>query len=777
MSNLYPQHRRLSSEKDDSYYKEMGDYYINQANLLSAEKEELQTLYDAAQGIIDTKTYSYVLNPYNTENEKLKRFPAKLRNYDIIQPIVRLFMGERAGMKDDVTITVTNADAVNKKTESLNDGYLAVFAQDFINNLNEAGVDTGVPNKEVDYEAFRKKHESTYMDNRANVGQEAMNYLKANLDHDELVQEAFYDFFVTGRCFTFKDVYLDDVYYEVVDPRDIYVIGGSNQKFVEDADAIVCLRRMTANMIVDRFWENLSEDDLDWLQTKAGDGVTNDLLTLRSENIDKGSESATTFDDDDYLNVYHVSFKAYKKVGILNYLHPVTGEPEKIEVDDTYKLNKAGGDIDIEWFWVNQIEQLYVIEDELYLEAGPIDVQRAELNNMSICKHAYNGRIWGYRESAVNSIVKQLLPYEVLHNIFHYRWEMAIAKSKDKALMFPLSLIPNKAGWDEDKFMYWITSQGFGLYDDTAPNAKWALQGIKEIDLSFGRYAAEMWAFIQNIKSEAWDVVGLNRQRYGATMASEGKAVTEQAIYQSSVITKDIYRQFAKLLESDWDGLLDYSKVAWIDGKKASYITSDKRRAFFEVNGIEHMETEYGIFASVGADEAEKLSQAKSLLQTMGQNGLPPDAMISILDANNVSKVLELAKQGMEAERNFQASMQEAQSKAAQGIQEQISADKAQEVETKKYVADMQYKGVVDAAKIKANVDLVGLYNDTANEMETNYADDSGANNSNDSRREALQGLANERKTLHERDKMDLDKEKMRSQERIAKENRNRYDK
>ena len=38
----------------------------------------------------DSYYYKYVLNPYNSTDENLKNYPAQLRNYDIIIPLMNM---------------------------------------------------------------------------------------------------------------------------------------------------------------------------------------------------------------------------------------------------------------------------------------------------------------------------------------------------------------------------------------------------------------------------------------------------------------------------------------------------------------------------------------------------------------------------------------------------------------------------------------------------------------------------------------------------------------
>ena len=85
-------------EKVPNWIKKVSNFFAAEANLLTAEKVEMSNLYKIADGLFDETDYKYVENPFNTKNKKYQKYPAKLRNYDIIGPIIDRLMGERREM-------------------------------------------------------------------------------------------------------------------------------------------------------------------------------------------------------------------------------------------------------------------------------------------------------------------------------------------------------------------------------------------------------------------------------------------------------------------------------------------------------------------------------------------------------------------------------------------------------------------------------------------------------------------------------------------------------
>ena len=80
-----------------------------------------------------------------------------------------------------------------------------------------------------------------------------------------------------------------------------------------------------------------------------------------------------------------------------------------------------------------------------------------------------------------------------------------------------------------------------------------------------------------------------------------GVTSSQQAILQSSHITEDLFRKFERMEQRDFQALLEYSKEAWLTGKKSMYVMPDGTQDFLDIDSMQHMESNYGIFVSDAA--------------------------------------------------------------------------------------------------------------------------------------------------------------------------------
>ena len=150
--------------------------------------------------------------------------------------------------------------------------------------------------------------------------------------------------------------------------------------------------------------------------------------------------------------------------------------------------------------------------------------------------------------------------------------------------------------------------------------------------------------------------------------------------------------------------LLDYSKEAWIAGKKGMYVMSDGTPEFFDLESLNHMESEYGIFVSDSGKDQDKLDTLKQLAQSMVQNGVPASTIAEMVDADSFSQIKEKIKNA-EAQ---QQQLQQAQQEAEQQAQQQQAQLKAQELENENMNNEKDRQTKIKVAEIAAESRMAG---------------------------------------------------------------------
>ncbi len=694
------------SANDFEYMKRTMDYYIN--SVANDEQSEMATLARVRSGSMNSSDYNYVTNGFGFKQDALKKFPARLRNYPLVEPVCDLFLGEYSKRPRIETVVALNSDIQNAFKQNINLEIEQFIQGIFLEELNRTEV-SSIEGKEVDLEQEKAKLEqlqanitSDIDDKLAILGQDALDYLYYHLSLTDKHQHNLDNYLTYGRFFDYKTVSNDEVTYEVVPPEEIKIpiIGGVS--FVNDYDTVIRTKQRTLSQIVDEYYDKGLGEHLEFLENEAINGAEsfNSGYMRVSNSIFKQQENENTTNVSTYdYTIYHVVFPSYKKVGILSKLNELQ-EVVEVDVDETYKLDEAAGDISIEWLWIKELWEGTRIGTYVYLDIKPVDVQGIELGNKSKTVNPYGGLVVRNKIGGIQSVVKTGLPYQTLWNIYHYQHEKIMNKNKDKIAFVPLSLVPKKHGWTEDKFMYTATAGSFAFYDDSAPGATAALQGIKMMDMSLSNYAADMYKLLQLLRDEFWDAIGVNRQRFGDSMASDGKGVTEQAIFRSTLTTEEMYRRFDKAKEESANVLLLYAKVAFINGKKRNFVLSDGSVKLLEVLGPEFALADLGVFAKNGGDEYEKLQKFQNLGLTLLQNQVTVGLLGEMLDANNFSKVKEVAKRAEKIIQQAEERKNQMQEAAIKSNEQMVQLQEDNKANLEMYKADLASDTAIEVARI-----------------------------------------------------------------------------
>ena len=668
-----PRQAILDHKKDDEWKEKCVDAFISLSNFSPVRgtyRYRLRQAYKFYNGIIDDADYTHVLRPYGNRRDN---FPAKLHNYPIIKPVIDLLIGEKIKRPLNYVLTVENDDVTNRKQELKNETIFEAVMQRFLSEMQELGVELGQPNAQElpGLEEIEEKFEQSYRDNRAELGEKSLNYIRRECEVDRKFIEGFFHFLVSGQVMSNRKIVGEEIEYEILNPLNVDFDKSPDTKFIEDSDWALVRKLCTPSDVIDEFYDVLDKEQIDQIENPRRDR-TGDYLIYADD-----LESDTTARDhaaSRLIEVVEVYWKSRKKIGFVEYLDEA-GEVQEFEVDGSYKVQE---DEDVEWFWINEVWKGFRIDGDIYVDIEPVPIQRGSLDNPSKCKLPINGRKYSDENAGNISLAMMGIPYQITYNIFKYRLENAIARSKDVLAQFDINMIPQEMTMED--FMYHLEATGIAWqeYDADSRNLSPTHQGI--IDMSI-KVIQDYLALLQSIKEEWEALSGVSKQRQGDVGQYETRGGAEYSIIQSATITEDIFNKYAQFEEKDLRGLLDYSRYAWINGKKAHFVMPDYTQEFLELDGIDHAETEYGIYISTSQKDIEGIAALKQLSQSMMQNGVQLSTIIDIMDTtslNGLKNKVEKAEQ----------SQQELNQQLAQAEQEAEMAEL--EMEERKLQADIE---------------------------------------------------------------------------------------
>ena len=655
-----PRQKMPISKKNKEWREACVEAYIDlsdQGTGYASHKDGLKRLYDYYNGVIEETDYKNVLKPYGKTRNN---FPSQMRNYPIIKPIIDLLLGEKSKRPLNFSVVVKNADTISIKEEQKKEAIYKSLEQMFVNKMNEKGVDTGIDSENIELpKHVADQFEASYVDNRAIKGQSAMNYIMAEQEVEDKLNKAWFHFLVSGETYTHRGVRNSEPFYDIINPIDVDYDLDPDLEFVEDGDWALVRKYVHGSTVIDHYYDDLTDAQVLELEEPRHQEASSYLMHAASTGKDPNAYRNRLIE---VINVY---WKSRKRLGFITYFDEQTGEIEQMQVEDGFKLTDElkQAEAKLEWFWVNEVWEGTRIDGRMYINISPIANQRVSLDNFSTCKLPINGRRYSDVNSTNISLVKLGIPFQLTYNIYKYRLELAIARSKDIIAQFDINMIPKK--WDMDKFMYYVEGTGIAWVDYNKEGIQLNPQHQTVMDMSI-KTVAQYIQLLESIMLEWEKLSGVNRQRQGQIGAYEGKASSQQAIVQSSHITEDLFKKFNRMEERDMQALLDYSKEAWHTGKKTAFVMPDGTQEFLSLDTVEHMESNYGIFVTDSGKEQEKFDAIKVLSQSMVQNGVPASTVAEMIDADSFAVIKTKIKAAEKEMQELSSKQQDAQNQIEQ---------------------------------------------------------------------------------------------------------------
>lgn len=731
--------------KKHEWVKQNIDYWtgvatnVSNVHTLFSDTDSLhdtyQDYFDWFNNDISDERFHHVTNPFNTSRKELKSFPARLKAFNIMWSKITRHLGEYRRRPFVFNVEVNNDDSATIYEEKLREKVLENL-EDFYNQTIEAlekGEEPPEPNEDV-LDKLKEDFSESYKDERALQGHYALKLILKDVDFHDKRYRLFKDYIIGGQSISYKNVVRNEIVYERVDPREVKY--DDSVEYIEDGDFCVREYTMTVSEVVEEFYDELSEKEIDELEKfiKGGKDYAPVILNTNSR------KDVNSFE----IIVQHCCWKSFRKIGLLTY-EDEFGQEKTVQVDEDY--DDISEEDEIKWHWVVEIWEGYRVDNDKYFRMRPIPNQRYELNNKSTTKLPYNGL-------GTTSLIKIMRSYQILFIICMYQLEMALSSHIGNVILLNKNSIPNSDGWDTEKFMYYAKALKFMVVDTDQIGASQNFNQYQVLNASQLNEVSQIMQIAERIDIQMGQLIGLTPQRMGQNIQQTTQPGTlEQAISQSSVIAEEIYGNFDEYVRKELEGLLDLSKSAWKEGKKALTVNDDLRNFILDVDPEVHIASDYGITVSNNPGDMDALEKYKTnVLQPLAQNGTDPKILLAISKAENL---LQLDKSLSDLEKINNKRMEQQQQAEQEARQQEMQSEAS--LEELKQNFEMQ------------KIELQGQINAQLKEMEQLDADLSNNDNYTDEVKAATEKYKADIKAASEKYKADRQLE-------IAKENKNKYD-
>jgi hypothetical protein len=740
---FYPeQFISLSEKEKEQWIKSTMDYFANIAFSQYKQNINFRKNYRLLNGEFNFADYTNVpeyqeLMSYLSDvPDQEPEVPQHLKHYPIVNPPINQLKGELINRPHKYKVKAVDDEAINEtidfRTELIKEHFLQKLQAQLegqpIDPEQEAQMQKEIQDKILDYTSVAEEW-----------GNKTLNALKYHFNFREKSQGAFLDFLVTGK--EFHHFYPDNsrlgFNYKVENPSNVWYLANRNAQYTSDCWALGLIEVLSMTEIVERY--NLTGEEVEHLKNRSLQNLRNNeysplapalpdpndpLWQLTFENVGDFANGGIdhnvfSFNSQHSYTVVTSYWQSKKKIFKRTYLDE-EGFQQEMFVSEDYKMDKTLGDVMLEELWINEWWRGIKIGADIYVNVEPLEfTQQAPIV----------GIINTTRNTQGKSLLDLLKPYQVLYNIcMNQLWEL-LEKEIGVVFLGDLKVVPKKDSQDPIETMLWnAKNRGTLLIDTSIENTGGAVQfnQFSRLDLTRSQEIQARIQLAQQLRLEAYELVGLTRQRLGNSQASDTATAANNALIQSFAQTETWFAWHDNILQKVYQTILDMAQYIELQKPTSTlnYLNSELETVFLQVSKNELLH-ELFVFVSSYAEDKVTLEQLKQLAQPAMQNGAELSEMVDLFTANSersLRKTLadvqtrkEAIRQQEQAIKQQQLEQQQAQfeqkmqMEAAQKAEDARREDMNKQLDRENRLQVVQLQGIANEGSYNPEVDTTGL--------------------------------------------------------------------
>jgi len=720
-SNVFPVQKVPLREKTEEWKKQCVDAVIAKnptGPVIDGydRKGRMKIAYDLYNSNFDENDFKHVTDPYNVGDT----FPSKMQNYNIVRPKVDLLIGEESKRPFTFKVIQTNDEAVSGMQQE----YKQMLLKHLIDTLDSQVEDNQYL---ADLQRYMK---FSYKNIAEDTAFNALNYLKEKLNITNEFLKGWKDALIAGEELYYVGILNGDPVFERVNPLYCDYDRSQEVEFVDQSTWFKRLMYMTPSSIYDRWYNKLEEKDLDNIlkmvrgdvssAKKPGGGViwTTNLTTSMLNNAEE---------IEDALEVYHVVWTSYKRIGFLT-VPSENGEEEIVMIDENYEPEPEDK---IEWEWITEIWEGYRAGEDIYWGIQPIEFQHQSVESLYDNKIPFTGAVYSNTNSRGKSLLEIMKPLQYMYLVLWYRLDIALARDKGKALIVDITQIPKSMGVTTEKFLHYVSSTGVIFINPYEEG--WDIPGreggkpasfnqFSSIDLSMSNVIAGYIQLMAKIEDMIGEISGVSRQRQGQIQKDELVGNVQQTIIQSSHITEPLFWKHNQVKRRCLNMMLDTAKYAWGNSNKKTlhFVLPDMSRVFSEVTS-DFLYADLDVFVIDSTKETQDIERLKTLLPYAVQNGATLLEAAEVAIGDNIIRMKRQLSEIDERKVKQEQEMAQKEQESRLQLQQMVSQDKAEENRIKEEDSIRKAETAIDVALIQAeSKDSEFSESDLAEEPEDN---------------------------------------------------------
>lgn len=694
----YPDQFTTMHEKGTGdWIKKNLDYFAGVAYSKYRQNEAFRKNYKLLNGEFDFTDYmvipetKMILDYLKDVPGQEQDIPKHLKHYPILNPPINTLLGELTKRPHKYAVKAMDDISMEENIDFRTN----LIREYVINNLRmkTQGMD---PQEADDYIAQEMQSKVlNYTTIAEDWSNKVLSALKHHFDFRHKSFMAFRDLLVTGR--EYHHFYPDNsrlgFTYRVENPANVWTLNYRNAITTKDCWAGGTLEVLTFAEIINRY--KLTNEEMEHLKTYSLQGLRNNeysafspampnpnydpiwQLTFESADlsIDGITPNAYAFSNQFSYTVVTAYWESQRPVYKRTYVDE-SGYEQSDFVNEEYKLCKDCGDVSLEKAWENIWMKGIKIGANIYF-CDPLEY----VNCMPIV-----GIVNTFRNTQGKSLLSMMKPYQVLYNIcLNQLWE-ALEKDLGVQAIIDMKVIPNNSDADAiDQFKTVAKETGFLVIDTSVENTGGPVQfnQMTRTDLSQQTYINSRIQLAEWARSQAWELVGVSRQRTGSVLATETATGTQTAMSQSFAQTEPWFHFHDVILKDVYQMILDMAQYIELQKPDSTlnYLNNELEAVFLRVSR-EDLLRDLQVYVTSYAEDRDTIEKLRSLMQPAMQNGADLADIADMLTAESERGLREILKKLQQ--RNQQMNEQKNQ------IEQQKLEQAQQQFETQTQLAEQK---------------------------------------------------------------------------------------
>ena len=799
-SYFYPeQFVSFARKQKPQWIKSTLDYFANIAFAQYRQNIKFRKNYRLFNGEFNFDDYTNepqiqeIINYLSDTPDQEPEIPQHLKHYPIVNPPINQLKGELINRPFKYKVKAVDDQSIDENIDFRTDLIKEFFVNKMLARLE------GVPEEQLQQaqEAMMKEIQEKILDYTSTAeewGNKVLNALKYQFRLKEKSTQSFLDFLITGQ--EFHHFYPDNsrvgFNYKVENPSNVWYLANRNAMYTTDCWALGTIEVLSVSEIVERY--SLSGEEIKHLTTKSLQNLRNNeysplatalpdpndpLWQLTFENVGDFANGGIdhnvfSFNSQHAYTVVTCYWQSKKKIYKRQYIDE-QGYLQEQFVSEDYKYNKEMGDIALDELWINEWWRGIKIGADIYIDVEPLEYSQTP---------PIVGIVNTTRNTQGKSLLDLLKPYQVLYNIcMNQLWEL-LEKEIGVVFLGDMKVVPKKDSQDPIETMLWNAKNRGALFIDTSPeNTGGAVQfnQLARVDLTRTAEIQSRIQLAQALRTEAYELIGVTRQRLGSVTPSETATATKEGLTQSFSQTETWFAWHDNVMQQVYQTMLEMAQYTELQKPTSTlnYLNSELETVFLRITKNELLR-ELFVFVTSYAEDRVTLEQLRSLAQPALQNGAE---LIEIFDLYTASSERSLRhilegvqqrKQSMMDQQN-QIKQQEMQMQQQQ-FEQKLAADeqrRMEEAEREDMNKELDRQNRLDVERLR------GIANESSYSQEKDLTPllIQQTNLAKDQSKMRFEQLKNQQQVDLKSRELDLKEKDIDAKVQIARENKNKYDK